>query len=97
MASSEHPRTRLVEALNNPVRFSIVAALAPVVAVTVTLTLMFGDGGGLVTRTSCVPEGRIRDWRSDELIRKPLKACPLAASGSRRKSASIRRERSYWP
>lgn len=30
MASSEHPRTRLVEALNNPVRFSIVAALAPV-------------------------------------------------------------------
>ena len=30
MAASEHPRTRLVEALNNPVRFSIVAALAPV-------------------------------------------------------------------
>lgn len=27
---AEHPRSRLVEALNNPVRFSIVAALAPV-------------------------------------------------------------------
>lgn len=30
MAIVEHPRTRLVEQLNNPVRFSIVAALAPV-------------------------------------------------------------------
>ncbi len=30
MAIAEHPRTRLVESLNNPVRFSIVAALAPV-------------------------------------------------------------------
>lgn len=30
MAIAEHPRTRLVETLNNPVRFSIVAALAPV-------------------------------------------------------------------
>lgn len=30
MTATEHPRARLVEALNNPVRFSIVAALAPV-------------------------------------------------------------------
>ena len=30
MAVTDHPRSRLVEPLNNPVRFSVVAALAPV-------------------------------------------------------------------